>query len=75
MLVPFVVRRSAQFFRRSREAKSEFFDVGSEDSELFMEIGRTALKARNCFAAASELFNVCFERDSRSRLAWFMGGH
>ena len=70
-----LVGRPDQFDRRGMEEESAFFGVLSENSEFLVEIGRTALKARNCFAAASELFNGCFKRDSRSGVAWFMSGH
>jgi len=73
MLVALVVWRAAQFGRRPVEDESDFGGVAAEDGEFFVEIGRTALKARSCLTAASELFNVCFKRDSRSSVAWFMG--
>ena len=75
MFVSFVVGCAIQFGRRCLEDESALFCADSEDSEFLVVIGRTALKARNCFAAASELCNKCFERDSRSSVAWFMGGH
>ncbi len=75
MLVALVVGWTTQFGRRFYELEAEFLGVVREDSEFLVEIGRTALKTRSCFTAAAELFNVCFERDSRSSLAWFMGGH
>ena len=75
MLVSLVVRRLAQRGWRIGEEEAGFFSVGVEDSEFFVVIGRTALKARNCFAAASELCNKCLERDSRSREACVMAGH
>jgi hypothetical protein len=53
MLVALVVGRSAQFFRRSFEEETVFVDIVEEDSDFLVEIGRTALKARNCFTAAS----------------------
>jgi hypothetical protein len=75
MLVAFVVRRSAQEVRGLAEEESLFFRELAEDSEVLVEIGSTALKARNCFAAASELRNKCWERDSFRSEAWFMVGH
>jgi hypothetical protein len=75
VLVALVVRRAAQFVRSDREEEAALVGVVAEDSEFLVVIGRTALKARSCFAAASELFNVCLERDSRSSVARFMGGH
>jgi len=75
MFVAFVVRRATQFGWRIPEVETCFPGVTVEDSDFLEVMGRTALKARNCFAAASELFNVCFERDSRRKLAWFMGRH
>jgi hypothetical protein len=53
MFVSFVVGCPVQFDRRGLEDESVLFCVGAEDSEFLVEIGRTALKARNCFAAAS----------------------
>lgn len=50
-----------------------FIGIAVADSDFLVVTGRTSLKARSCFAAASELFNVCLERDSRSRAAWLMG--
>ena len=75
MFVSFVVGRADQ--RGWRTGKEEIVLPGviSENSDFFDEIGRTALKARNCFTAASEVFNKCFERDSRSKVIWFMAGH
>lgn len=75
MLVAFVVGRAAQLWRPGSKEELLFFGVAVEDLEFFEEMGRTALKTSNCFAAASEFFNVCLERDSRSREAWIMGGH
>ena len=73
MFVSFVVGGAAQFGRRILEDESALLCIGAEDSEFLVEIGRTSLKARNCFAAASELCNKCFERDSRSSVACLMG--
>ena len=53
VFVSFVVGSLIQFDRRGLEDESVLFCVGAEDSEFLVEIGRTALKARNCFAAAS----------------------
>jgi hypothetical protein len=75
VLVAFVVRRAAQLGRGLGEVEAGFVGVGVENSEFLLVIGRTALKASNCFAAASEFFNKCFERDSRNCMAWFMGRH
>lgn len=73
MFVSFVVGCPVQFDRRGLEDESALVCAGAEDSEFLVVIGRTALKACNCFEAASELCNKCFERDSRSSVAWFMG--
>jgi hypothetical protein len=75
LLVALVVRWAAQLGWWPGEEEVVFRGVAAEDSEFLVVIGRTALKARSCFAAASELFNVCLERDSRSSVARFMGGH
>ena len=75
MLVSLFVGNTAQFVRRGLEEDVLFRGELSENSELFLVIGRTALKARSCLAAASELCNKCLERDSRRSMAWFMGGH
>lgn len=53
MLVALVVGRTAQFCRWSPEAEAVLADVVVEDADFLVEIGRTALKARNCFTAAS----------------------
>jgi hypothetical protein len=74
VLVALVVGRAAQLGRWLGEEEAVFRGIAAEDSEFLAVIGRTALKARNCFAAASELFNVCLERDSRSSVARFMRG-
>lgn len=68
MLVAFVVGWAVQRGWRTREDVSALFDVVAENSDFLDEIGKTSLKARNCFAAASELFNKCFERESRSNV-------
>lgn len=44
------------------------------DTEFLVEIGITALKARNCRTAASVLCNRCLERDSRNCSALFIVG-
>ena len=75
MLVSLVVGRAFQVGWRFGKVEAGFLGVGAEYSEFLVVIGSTALKARSCFAAAAEVFNVCFERDSRSSVAWFMGGH
>ncbi len=75
VFVAFFVRNPAQFVRRGLEEEVLLRGELAEDSEFLVEIGRTALKARNCLAAASELCNKCLERDSRRSVAWFMGGH
>lgn len=69
VLVALFVRCTTQFRRRFGEVEAPLFGIGTKNSEFLAVIGRTALKARSCFAAASELFNVCFERDSRSSVA------
>ena len=53
MFVSFVIGCGVQFDWRGLEDKSVIFCVGPEDSELFVEIGRTALKARSCFTASA----------------------
>ena len=53
--------------------KAPFSGVLPEDAEFFELMGWAALNTRNCFAAASEFRNMCFERDSRSSVIWFMG--
>lgn len=53
MFVALVVGRSAQFFRRRFKEETAFSTPVEEDSDFLVEIGRTALKARNCFTAAS----------------------
>lgn len=75
MLVPLIIRSPAQFGRWLREDEFLLGGVGPEDGEFFEVMGRTALKTRNCLAAASELVNVCLERESRSSVIWFMAGH
>ena len=75
VLVAFLVGRAAQFVRWGLEEEALLGCDMAEDSEFLVEIGSTALKARNCFAAASELCNKCLERDSRRSVAWSMGGH
>ena len=75
VFVSFLVRSAAQFVRRGLEEEPLLVGDLVEDSEFLMEIGSTALNARNCFAAASELCNKCLERDSRRSVAWFMNGH
>ncbi len=75
VLVPLIVGSPAQLGRRLCEDKSFFRGIGSEDGKFLEVMGRTALKTRNCLAAASELVNVCLERDSRSSVIWFMAGH
>jgi hypothetical protein len=75
MFVSLLVGNTAQFVRLGLEEEVLFACDLSENGEFFSVIGITALKARNCFAAASELCNKCLERDSRSIMAWFMGGH
>ena len=75
VFVAFVVRRAAQDGWCLVKEEPAFFRKLAEDSEVLAEIGRTSLKARNCFAAASELCNKCLERDSLSSKAWFMRGH
>jgi hypothetical protein len=75
MLVALFVGNPAQLVWRSLE--EEVLPEGDfeEDGEFLSVIGITALKARNCFTAASELCNKCLERDSRRSAAWFMGRH
>jgi len=75
MLVSFLVGNAAQFVRWILEEEVLLCSDLAEDGEFLVVIGRTSLKARNCFAAASELCNKCLERDSRRSAAWFMGGH
>lgn len=53
VLVAFLVRDAAQFVRRGLEEEPLLVGGLVEDSEFLVEIGSTALKARNCFAAAS----------------------
>jgi len=53
MLVALVFGRAAQFFRGRSEEEASFPGVAPEDGDFLVEIGRTALKARNCFTAAS----------------------
>jgi len=75
MLGSFLVGDAAQLDRWLLEEKSLLCGDLAEDGEFFVVIGRTSLKARNCFTAASELCNKCLERDSRRSVAWFMKGH
>jgi hypothetical protein len=42
-----------QFGRRIGEEEAFFLREVSENSEFFVVIGRTSLKARNCFTATS----------------------
>jgi hypothetical protein len=54
MLIALVVGRAAQVWEGVRQvAESSFSRIGAEDSDLFEVMGRTALKARSCFTAAS----------------------
>ena len=53
MLISLVVRRAVQVGWFVGKVEAGFFGVGAEDSEFLVVIGRTALKARNCFTAAS----------------------
>ena len=55
-----------------RRARGERWKVWRPFHE-FVETGRTALKARNCLAAASKFCNKFLERDSRNSAAWFIG--
>ena len=63
VLVSLIGRRAIQFGRRSTQ--EEAFPAGffAKDGKLFCEMGRTALKARNCLAASSEDFNEWRERE------------
>ena len=73
MFVPLVVGRAAQRGWWVGAEVAVLPAAVAENSEFLDEIGRTALKARNCFTAPSEHFNKCFERDARSKVIWFMG--
>jgi len=53
MLIAFIVGWTTQFSRRGVQVEVFFTDVVPENSEFFLVIGRTSLKARNCFTAAS----------------------
>lgn len=53
VFVAFLVGGAAQFVRRGFEEEALLFGVLAEDGEFFVVIGRTSLKARNCFTAAS----------------------
>lgn len=75
MLVSLFVGNLAQLDGRRFEEEALRVGDFEKQGEFLSVIGITALKARNCFAAASELCNKCLERDSRRSMAWFMGGH
>ena len=53
MLVSFLVGWSAQFRGGGAQVEVFFPREGSENSEFFLVMGRTSLKTRNCFTAAS----------------------
>ena len=53
VLFSFLVRSAAQFVRRGLEEEPLLVGDLVEDTEFLVEIGSTALKRRNCFAAAS----------------------
>jgi hypothetical protein len=53
VFVAFFVGSAAQFVWRGLEEESCLFGIGTENSEFFVVIGRTSLKARNCRTAAS----------------------
>ena len=70
MLVSLIGGRLAQFGRPEVEDETLFVSVACEDLEFLFEIGRTALKTANCFAASAEFFKMCFERESL-KVCWF----
>jgi len=53
VLVSLLIGSPIQFGRRIGEEEAFFLREGSKNSEFFMVIGRTSLKARNCFTATS----------------------
>ncbi len=53
MLVALLVGGAAQLVWRGAEDEAGFIGIGAENSEFLLVIGRTSLKARNCFTASS----------------------
>jgi hypothetical protein len=72
--VPLLIRRTTQRFGRCSEDEPSLGCVSSKNTDFLEVMGRTALKTRNCFAAATEFFNMCLERYSRRSAIWFMVG-
>jgi len=75
VLITFIGRRSGYFGWLAREDELGLLGVAAEDFEVFSEIGSTALKTRNCFAASEEFRNVCFKREAAKLGYLLMSGH
>ena len=67
--------RNGYFGWLTGEDELGLLGVAPEDFEVFSEMGSTALKTRNCFAASEELRKMCFKREAAKSGYLLTRGH